>query len=321
MSARSSRSGNEPELKTRIRRWRRYQPAANLGYDNDSVAATVPQASSGKLNRPLRGRVGLEFINTAHPCDATSSTAISSIRSHAARNIQASYRASNSQPNGGEKKRTKQMDTGMNSHSSVTWPMNLTIPVYNGVHQCFARPITKLEQFLLEYYETSLLPDPRPWCHHGDEETLFIEGVRLYWLPFVVTDSGLLAGILLSSCRNLALHGHRLEANYDYSQFAMMYKLECIRSVNAAIAAEGSTITEATIAKTLLLGTDEYLCNNLNVSALHFEGMNNMIKLKGGLSHFGINGFLRKVLEWCNLENILKVNLNGYYPKSNEGAI
>lgn len=81
--------------------------------------------------------------------------------------------------------------------------------------------------------------------------------MRLHWLPFVVTDSGLLAGILLSSCRKLALRGHRGQANYDYSQFAMVYKLECIRSVNEAIAAEGPTITETTIAKTLLLCSDE----------------------------------------------------------------
>jgi hypothetical protein len=79
----------------------------------------------------------------------------------------------------------------------------------------------------------------------------------LYWLPFVVTDSGLLAGIFLSSCRNLALRGHQAQANYDYSQIATMYKLECIRSVNAAIAAEGLIISETTIAKTLLLCADE----------------------------------------------------------------
>lgn len=103
----------------------------------------------------------------------------------------------------------------------------------------------------------SVIPDAHLWCHHGDEETLFIEGVRLYWLPFVVTDSGLLAGIFLSSCRNLALREHGPQANHEYSQLAMMYKLECIRSVNEAIAAEGPTITETTIAKTLLLCADE----------------------------------------------------------------
>lgn len=81
--------------------------------------------------------------------------------------------------------------------------------------------------------------------------------MKLYWLPFVVTDSGLLAGILLSSCRNLALRGHQARANQDYLQNAMMYKVECIRSVNAAIAAERPIINEITIATTLILCADE----------------------------------------------------------------
>ncbi|KAL6901259.1 hypothetical protein GGI43DRAFT_404410 [Trichoderma evansii] len=87
-----------------------------------------------------------------------------------------------------------------------------------------------------------------------------------------------------------------------------MYKLECIRSVNAAIAAERPVISEATIAITLLLCADEFMCKNLNASVLHFEGMNKMIKLKGGLSNLGTSWFLGKALEWCNLENILKIN-------------
>lgn len=37
----------------------------------------------------------------------------------------------------------------------------------------------------------------------------------------------------------------------------MMYKGECIRSVNAAIAAERPIISDVTIAKTLILCADE----------------------------------------------------------------
>ncbi|KAF3062996.1 hypothetical protein CFAM422_010389 [Trichoderma lentiforme] len=314
----SSRTANEPQLKTRIRRWRRYQPPTNLECGSDSVAETT---SSGQLNRRLRKRIGLEFINTAHPHDATSSTAISSIRSHAARNIHASHRASASHPKGSGKGRRTQMDTNENSLLSIDWPVHLMVPVYSGLLHCFARPMTKFEHFLLDYYAASVIPDAHLWCHHGDEETVFIEGVRLYWLPFVVTDSGLLAGIFLSSCRNLALREHRPQANHEYSQLAMMYKLECIRSVNEAIAAEGPIITETTIAKTLLLCADEFMCDDLNASALHFEGMNNMIKLKGGLSNVGVNGFLRKALKWCNLENILKISLPNYNPKSTRDTI
>lgn len=63
------------------------------------------------------------------------------------------------------------------------------------------------------------------------------------------------------------------------------------------------------------------MCDDLNASALHFEGMNNMIKLKGGLSNVGVNGFLRKALKWCNLENILKISLPNYNLKSTRDTI
>lgn len=148
MRAGSNRTANDPQLKTRIRRWRRYQPPTNLECGNDSVVETTP---SGQSNRRLRKRIGLEFINTAHPHDATSSAAISSIRSHAARNIHASHRASASHPKGSGKGRRTQINTNENSRLSIDWQVHLMVPVYSGLLHCFARPMTKFEHFLLDY--------------------------------------------------------------------------------------------------------------------------------------------------------------------------
>ncbi|KAL7926427.1 hypothetical protein ACQKWADRAFT_309263 [Trichoderma austrokoningii] len=300
MRAVDSRTANGPQLPTRIRRWRSYQPASSIVYENDLEAAATSST------RPLRKGIELEFVNIAHPLDATSSTTISNIRSHAARDIHASRRASALQPKG-ERKIRMRVDTDGDSRLSLASPVNITIPVHNGLLHCCARPINKLEQFLLNYYATEVIPDARLWCPHGDEEPLFRQGVKQYWLPFIITDSGLLAGIFLSSCRNLALRGHQTQANQYYHQIATMYKVECIRSVNAAIAAERPIMSEATIAKTLLLCADEFLCQNLIAAALHFEGLSKMITLKGGLPDLGTGGFLRKAIGWCDLENILKV--------------
>ncbi|EHK46594.1 hypothetical protein TRIATDRAFT_317557, partial [Trichoderma atroviride IMI 206040] len=273
-----SRSEKGLQLPTRIRRWRSYQPASNIVYENDLDADNTSQTPS---TRPLRKGIELEFVNIAHPLDATSSATISNIRSHAARDIHATRRASALRLKGGERKIRMKVDAGGDSHLSLASPVNIAIPVYNGLLYCCARPITKLEQFLLDYYATSVIPNAGLWCPHGDEEALFRQGVKQYWLPFIITDSGLLAGIFLSSCRNLTLREHQAQADHDYFQIAMMYKVECIRSVNAAIAAERPIISEATIAKTLILCADEFLCKNLNATALHFEGMSKMIKLKG----------------------------------------
>ncbi|KAL7935661.1 hypothetical protein V8C35DRAFT_321263 [Trichoderma chlorosporum] len=305
---------SRPQFKARIRRWRHYQPTTNPSQAKDSDAEITPRGPSKSL--PLKEKIGWEFINAAHPHDAISPTAISSIRSHAARDIHASRRALASQSKGGERRRKTHVDTNKETQLTEAWSINLMIPIWNNLLYCFVRPITKLERFLLNYYATSVIPNARLMCHHGDEEHLFLESVRLHWLPFVVTDSGLLAGIFLSSCRNLALYGHQTESSYDYCQIAMMYKLECIKSVNAAIATEGPLISESTIAKTLLLCADEYMCENLNASALHFAGLNKMIELKGGLSNVGVSGFLGRALKLCSLEKILRT----HYEKMNNSV-
>ncbi|KAL7968186.1 hypothetical protein HDV63DRAFT_93810 [Trichoderma sp. SZMC 28014] len=251
MRAVDSRSVNGPQLPVRIRRWRSYQPASSIVYENDLDASQMPST------RPLRNGIELEFVNIAHPLDATSSTTISNIRSHAARDIHATRRASALRFKGGDRKIRAKVDTNGDSRLSLASPADIAIPVHYGLLYCCARPITKLEQFLLDYYATSVIPNSQLWCPHGDEESLFREGVKQYWLPFIITDSGLLAGIFLSSCRYIALQGSQAQADHDYLQIAMMYKGECIRSVNAAIAAERPIISDATIAKTLLLCADE----------------------------------------------------------------
>lgn len=148
MSAVDSRSANVPQLPTRIRRWRSYQPASNIVFENDLGPDNASQTQSA---RPLRKGIELEFVNIAHPLDATTSTTISNIRSHAARDIHASRRASALRLKGGQRKIRMKVDTGGDSHLSLASPVNITIPIHNGFLHCCARPITKLEQFLLDY--------------------------------------------------------------------------------------------------------------------------------------------------------------------------
>lgn len=142
-----SRSANRPQLPTRIRRWRTYHPASSIVYENGLDGDTTSQKPS---TRPLRKGIELEFVNIAHPLDATSSTTISNIRSHAARDIHATRRASALLPKG-EGKIKMRADTDADSHLSLASPVNITIPVHDGLLHCCARPINKLEQFLLSY--------------------------------------------------------------------------------------------------------------------------------------------------------------------------
>lgn len=103
----------------------------------------------------------------------------------------------------------------------------------------------------------SVIPESRDWCDHGEGELPFFETASQHWLPFIVSDDGMLAGVFLSACRNLVLHERQGPVDCDYAQVATMYKVECIRSVNADIAAERCSISSASIAKALMLCSDE----------------------------------------------------------------
>lgn len=150
-----SSSAKEPQLKMRIRRWRRYQPTKSLAKDDDGCGETASETSSehlpsGNLSIPLTKRVEIEFINAAHPRDATSAVAVSSIRSHAARGVHASRRASTLPLSMDSKERGTQVDTGKVAQVVVVWPARLNIPRFEWLFQG-SRPITKLEYFLLDY--------------------------------------------------------------------------------------------------------------------------------------------------------------------------
>lgn len=144
----SSRPVIEPQLKTRIRRWRRYQPTTNIVFD-EGDAETARQPLS-RPTAPSTRRVGVEFINAAHPRDATSSAAVSSIRSHAARGAHALRRVSALLPSVDAKTRGTQAGNAGASHLAVTGPAHLTILICDGLFQG-VRPISKVEHFLLDY--------------------------------------------------------------------------------------------------------------------------------------------------------------------------
>lgn len=99
------------------------------------------------------------------------------------------------------------------------------------------------------------------WCNHAGEEDVFFELVNTFWLPFIITDPGLLAAVLLASCRNMLLHNRKGDAfghgQANWQKLALKYKIECITSVNAAILAEQPHISDATIAKSIVMATDE----------------------------------------------------------------
>ena len=144
-----SRTVKGPQVKMRIHRWRLNQPTTSPAND-DEGGETASKPSSARPNTPLTKRVAVEFINAAHPRDATSAAAVSSIRSHAARGAHASRRVSILPPCTDPTRKDTRVGTGRVSQKAVACPASLGSPRFETLFQGI-RPITKLEYFLLDY--------------------------------------------------------------------------------------------------------------------------------------------------------------------------
>ena len=78
--------------------------------------------------------------------------------------------------------------------------------------------------------------------------------MQTHYVPFSLSESGMLSTILLSACRSLL----RLEyKGYNYNQLALSYKGHCIKTVNDALSQEARATSDATIGIVLSLAADD----------------------------------------------------------------
>lgn len=75
-----------------------------------------------------------------------------------------------------------------------------------------------------------------------------------YWIPFALSDIGLIAALFLQSCNSLAA----FNPGQGYVDMATEYRLQCIQSTNAALSTHRATqLSDATIAKVMVMAFDE----------------------------------------------------------------
>ena len=90
-----------------------------------------------------------------------------------------------------------------------------------------------------------------------NQHSLLLDFIRLSH-----ADRGFLAGLLLISCRYMCRFHRR---HHPYQDLATTYKLDCLRSLSQSIAVAPSAVSDATIAKAIVLAQDEVcVCAPLN---------------------------------------------------------
>ncbi|KAH6989892.1 hypothetical protein EDB80DRAFT_653703 [Ilyonectria destructans] len=282
-------------LKMQVRRWKNMSGQSRAVGESSAAAHQTPVSGMTRSRR----RVAVQFINASHPRDVISAEAKKKIRSHVAKDIHASRHSRNRYMGEASNRYNNQVEERELAEPNVPLPAPecLLSSSRKDPFQSFARPVTEMEHFLIDHYVTIVIPNSSSYCNHGDAETLFLSGMKSHWLPLVFSDVGLLCGLLLAACRHLLIAGPAV--NKQYAGMALLYKGECIKSTNEAVVTEGTSVSDATIGKALIMSSDEFLCGNMEISRLHADAIIRMVSLKGGLRNLGAGGFLRSLVTWC----------------------
>ncbi|KAL7781037.1 hypothetical protein V8C43DRAFT_320184 [Trichoderma afarasin] len=165
----------------------------------------------------------------------------------------------------------------------------------------FVRPLTNMDQFLLDQYVTTVSPYLLEHCaRFRFPGSPFMDSMIEEWIRLSLSDIGFLSGILLIASRYLSIfhqpyHPHQ---NQMYTEQATRYKLVCFQTLNEAISSNTgqAPFTDSIIAETMVLALDDISLGDLETSRRHMQGAIKMVELNGGPHTLGLNGFLEMVL-------------------------
>ncbi|KAL7954572.1 hypothetical protein V8C34DRAFT_294061 [Trichoderma compactum] len=265
----------------------------------------------------------LHFINTTHPGDATTSSSLSQIRSHAQKEIRLRARRLRkvSAPRGkkGEIKKPGQLQRNSGSKrddapvsSANVKPSNDQEDVEESISTVAlmapSRPpqtihlspvvpcedFSEKEGFLFLHYVNYVIPFSNGSCHRNkDSSSRWLINLQLkYWIPLALSDRGLMAALFLQSCHSLGV----LNPHQDYADMSTKYRLQCIQSTNASLAVRDTQMSDATISKVMIMAVDEFTRGNVDAWRAHLAAITWMIERRGGVDALGVGGFLKQVI-------------------------
>ncbi|KAL6401397.1 hypothetical protein AUP68_15267 [Ilyonectria robusta] len=253
------------------------------------------------MDVPLKD--AFQFVQLSHPQEAASWKR--QVRSHAAKNARARQRRVVQYQEDKLKENSELRSTeapGRSEHSekpnslaagSITTALSAA---RSDPFDTFARKVTKFESFLLDHFvkHVALHVVTCYPLRSLSEETELRTGMSTHWVHMAAQDPGMLAILLLSSCRNLSNFQHK---EY-YARIALHYKGQCIATLKADLEKEGDMVSDATITKTLGLASEATLTGDYAAVQQHSQAAEKMVSMRGGLETLGMSGFLRKLITW-----------------------
>ncbi|KAL4939694.1 hypothetical protein BDV06DRAFT_32480 [Aspergillus oleicola] len=145
---------------------------------------------------------------------------------------------------------------------------------------------------LVDHYLMSMAVDIPELDQPGNRGLL-----RTDWFPLVMSEPSLFLVIVLLAASNYA--SVQTEAT-DMKLHLLGLRYEAVQAINKYLDLQPSDVSDALIGAIAKMASYEAMYGNLENYAIHMQGLQRAIKLRGGLSSLGLGGLLRRIVIWID---------------------
>ncbi|KAJ3549027.1 hypothetical protein NM208_g727 [Fusarium decemcellulare] len=249
----------------------------------------------------------MEFITLVHPSQSSSAKSKRNAHSHAARVAHARARrlrmAGYASQKGIDREGTqKQQDdiqpknqVALRQDQTTLGPRHLPGAFEHEPFASFLKSLTPREHYIFNHYVQVVYPYMSAHCPIMQNFREYHAYMRTNWILLSSTDRDLLIGFLLASSRHLSL----VQCEKEYSEIAIQYKLNCVKSLRDAISTGDPALSRAAITRALVLTLDELMLGDLAMASKHVAAAAHILQIGGGPKALGISEFVTHILFNC----------------------
>lgn len=138
--------------------------------------------------------------------------------------------------------------------------------------------------------------------------------LRTQWFPLVLSESAAFQIVLLLSASNFVVVSSGEAAGIRAHLLQM--KCDAIRAINEAFASDNKRLSDAIIGAVAKLASFEAINGTKEAYKVHMSGLVKMVSIRGGLSALGLNGLLRRIIVWIDINSALLLGIPRFFPEA-----
>ncbi|KAL5046124.1 hypothetical protein BDW71DRAFT_71294 [Aspergillus fruticulosus] len=159
---------------------------------------------------------------------------------------------------------------------------------------------------LVDHYLMSMAVDIPELDQPGNRGLL-----RTDWFPLVMTEPSLFLAIILLAASNYA--SVQTEPT-GMKLHLLRMRCEAVQAVNKSLELQPSFVSDALIGAIAKMASYEAMYGNLDNYAVHMQGLQRAVELRGGLNALGLGGLLRRIVIWIDRNGAFLNGSTLYFP-------